>query len=455
MFKNHENKLFRPFIVFVDFESTLVKTGEDERIARHVPNSVGLAFVCSFDPSRNFYKKFSGENFMLEFMRFLFDLAEKCVAEMQKNERMVMTREDWRNYSKATTCHICGECFDCENKAREKVRDHDHLTGKFRGAAHSCCNINYFSNRYLPIFIHNLKNYDSHFIIHAAHAISKEFEHQHDFFGMPINQEKFMCISYGKLRFLDSFQFMASSLEALAQNLLLKDDEQYKFFVNMQREFKLEMDLLCKKGHYPYEWVDDESKFDYVGLPPKEAFYSQLKAEGISDEDYEHALHVYQVMGCKTFRDYHDIYLKTDCLLLADIFQRFREVCHEYYSLDPANYYSAPGLAWDSMLLKTKIRLQLITDTKMLNTFEDMKRGGLCFVGSQRHIEANNKYCDDYDSSKPSTYIMYWDANNLYGGAMSEFLPYDGLRYNNDLTLEDVRNTDDYAEEGHAVRVDF
>jgi hypothetical protein len=94
-FKNHKNKLFRPFIVFADFESTLVPTGEDGRIARHVPNSVGLAFVCSFDPSRNFYKKFSGENFMLDFMRFLFDLAEKCIAEMQKNERMVMTREDW------------------------------------------------------------------------------------------------------------------------------------------------------------------------------------------------------------------------------------------------------------------------------------------------------------------------------------------------------------------------
>ena len=135
---------------------------------------------------------------------------------------------------------------------------------------------------------------------------------------------------------------------------MLEGEDKYKLFTNMQRGFTNQMDLICQKGQYSYEWVDDESKFDYVGLPPKEAFYSQLKAEGISDEDYEHALHVYQVMGCKTFRDYHDMYLKTDCLLLADIFQRFREVCYEYYGLDPANYFSAPGLAWDSMLLKNK-----------------------------------------------------------------------------------------------------
>ena len=451
-FKSHKNKLFRPFIVHADFEATLEKTQDDEKVAKHVPNSVGVAFVCSFDPSRNFYRKFSGEGFLVEFLSFLKDLAEDCISEMQKNERMVMTKADWKAFNNAEVCHICEKPFGEEE---EKVRDHDHRTGQFRGAAHNCCNINYYSNRYLPIVMHNFKNYDSHFIIRTAHQISKELGERLNFSGIPINQEKFMSLTVGPLRFIDSFQFMPSSLEKLAENLMEKGSDKFKHFNNMKREFPDHMEMLCKKGHYPYEWVDHESKFDHVGLPPIQNFYSELKQEGISEEDYKHAEHVYRTMNCQNFRDYHDIYLKTDVLLLADIFERFREVCHDYYGLDPANYFSAPGLAWDAMLLKTGIELQLITDTPMLDMVERQKRGGLCYVGSRRHAVANNPYVENYDPEKPSEYLMYWDANNLYGWAMSQSLPYDGLRFNESITLEEILKTPDDGDEGHIVEVDL
>ena len=140
--------------------------------------------------------------------------------------------------------------------------------------------------------------------------------------------------------------------------------------------------------------------------------------------------------------DYHEAYLKSDVLLLADVFEQFRKVCMNYYGLDPANYISAPSLAWDAMLLKTNIELDLISDLEMLNFIERQTRGGLCFVGSQRHVKANNKYLDDYDPNKPSNYMMYWDANNLYGWGMSEYLPSGNLRWSS-ISLDEVYNKPD------------
>jgi hypothetical protein len=149
--------------------------------------------------------------------------------------------------------------------------------------------------------------------------------------------------------------------------------------------------------------------------------------------------------------DYHLTYLKCDVLLLADVFENFRSTCIKYYKLDPANYISIPGLAWDALLYKTKIELDLISDVSILNMMEDMKRGGLCFVGSKRHVVANNKYLPNHDTTKPESFLMYWDCNNLYGKAMCDLLPYKNLRYSNE-TLEQILLTPDDAEEGYIIR---
>jgi hypothetical protein len=127
------------------------------------------------------------------------------------------------------------------------------------------------------------------------------------------------------------------------------------------------------KGIYPYEWVDDISKLDNVGLPPREAFYSSLKQEGITENEYDHAQKVYNDLGCQSFKDYHMAYLKSDVLLLADVFENFRKVCMNYYKLDPANYLTAPSLAWDAMLMLTNVELELISDIKVLDIIERMK----------------------------------------------------------------------------------
>ena len=242
---------------------------------------------------------------------------------------------------------------------------------------------------------------------------------------------------------------MSSSLDTLTSNLA-KDQ-----FTNLNSIYEGEqLDLLMRKGVYPYDYVDSLDKLSETRLPSKEAFYSKLNKAHISDEDYEHALKVWRSFDCKTMRDYHDLYLKSDVLLLTDVFETFRDVCSTNYGLDPAWYYTAPGLSWDAALKKTGVELELLTDPDMLLMFELGIRGGVSSI-MHRHGKANNKYMKpslirqvmrfilkmfkrmmgedyldkDFNPNEPSKYLQYLDANNLYGWAMSKPLPTKGFKW--------------------------
>ena len=242
---------------------------------------------------------------------------------------------------------------------------------------------------------------------------------------------------------------MASSLDRLVANL----DESAlqcveKFFSSEQ------FDLVRRKGVYPYDYMDGLSKFHDTELPPKELFYSELNHSHISDEDYEHARKVWNLFQMKTIRDYHDLYLKTDVLLLADVFENFRDVCIENYELDPAWYYTAPGLAWNACLKKTGVRLELLSDVDMLLMIEKGIRGGVSTI-TKRHAEANNPYMKTYDSNSPNKYISYLDANNLYGWAMSQPLPTHGFEWMSEEELKNWRSHSCEASEACFLEVDL
>jgi hypothetical protein len=456
-FKNYKNMLERPYIAYMDFESSNVKTYHEERITRHEPNSVCVHFVCTYDSSKNRLWTYVGEDCVEQLLLELYRANQEFIQDMWHNERMIMTKEDYAKFNQATCCHICKNEFASDDKI---VRDHDHRTGAFRGAAHFKCNINYYTNRYLPVVCHNLRGYDSHFIIRKAYEIIERLGNQ-KIDVIPNSYEKFMSFSIGDLKFIDSLQFMSSSLEKLVENLYDKEDK-YKHFHSIKQHYPEHYELLCQKGYYPYEWVDHIDKLDHKGLPPMEAFNNKLTQTKCNEEKYDHVVKVYNTLNCDTFLDYHLAYLKTDVLLLTDVFEHFRKVCLSYYKLDPANYLSAPSLAWDAMLLMTRIKLDLITDLEILDMVERMKRGGLCFVGSKRHVKANHKYLDEFDITKPSNFLMYWDCNNLYGFNMSEFLPTGNLKLIKDKRLDDLEGilaeleaTPDDNPTGYAPEVDF
>ena len=238
-----------------------------------------------------------------------------------------------------------------------------------------------------------------------------------------------------QLRFIDSFKFMVTSLDKLVNNLS-KDA-----FNNVRRYYaEDELNLLTRKGIYPYEYVDSLEKLKETQLPSKEAFYSRLNDEGINDEDYAFAHKVWKVFEMKSLEDCHSLYNQTDVLLLADVFENFRDICIKNYKLDPAHYYTAPGSAWDAALKVSEVKLELLSDADMLLMVEKGIRGGASMIRN-RYGKSNNRYMDNrFDASKPSTYITYLDANNLYGWAISKPLPTHGFKWMKAGKLENWRN---------------
>ena len=154
--------------------------------------------------------------------------------------------------------------------------------------------------------------------------------------------------------------------------------------------------------------------------------------------------------------EYHDLYLKSDVLLLADVFENFRKTCMQYYKLDPCQYFTSPGLSWDSMLKKTDIKLELMTDVGMYQFIEKGMRDGISYIAN-RYGKANNKYMKSYDEKSPSKYIMYLDANNLYGWAMSQYLPTGGFKWLSEKKINKL-NLNKYkedSEKGLILEVDL
>ena len=197
------------------------------------------------------------------------------------------------------------------------------------------------------------------------------------------------------------------------------------------------LDLMSKKGVYPYDFMDSMEKFEIKELLKIEEFYSKFNEEHISEKDYNHAKEVWNAFRIKNMGEYHDLYLQSDVLLLTDVFENFRNTCMQYYGLDPCHYFTSPGLSWDAMLKMTKVKLELMKNINMYQFIEKGMRGGVSYI-TNRYGKANNKYMEGYNEKKPSKYIMYLDANSLYGWAMSQYLPYGSFKWLSDEELNKI-----------------
>ena len=323
-------------------------------------------------------KKKDTDNIAEVFVKNLAKITNKLYNDFYRYpETLKLTKQEQASFDKAETCHICKKELQSD-----KVRDHCHFTGQYRGAAHNSCNLQCRKPLILPVIFHNLQGYDAHLFIKQLSGLKGELN------CIPSTEEKYISFSKKikvgeykskrtgemvslnfEIRFIDSFKFLQTSLANLVGNLQPDD------FHNTKEIFKENVNRLTRKGVYPYDYVSSIERLSETQLPPKVQFYSKLNDEDISDDDYQHAINVWNTFKCKTIRDYHDLYLKSDVLLLADVFGNFRKTCLKHYNLDPAHYYTSPGLAWDACLKETSQKLELLYDYDMLMMFEKGIRG--------------------------------------------------------------------------------
>ena len=471
-YTNHHKQQAVPFVIYADFEAITEKIqgcqpnndkSYTEAYQKHTDCGYGYKVVCCYDDKYtkpiNIYR---GEKAVYKFMEKMLEEVKYCKNIMKKefDKQLIMTDNDELSFKLKQKCHICEEPYKDKDI---RVRDHCHITGKYRGSAHQDCNLKLRLNPEeikIPVIFHNLRGYDSHFIMQQIGEITKKHtyknykgeEKQMNINAIPNNMEKYMAFMLGNhLTFIDSFQFLSSSLDELVSNL---PRESLKYTSKEFQDKKLE--LMSQKGVYPYDYVDSFEKFNESQLPIKKDFYSILNNQHITDEDYHHAQNVWETFNIKTMGDYHDLYLKSDIILLADVFENFRKTCLEYYKLDPCHYFTSPGLSWDAMLKMTDIKLELMNDIDMFQIIEKGMRGGISYIAN-RYGKANNKYMKKYDEKAPSKYIMYLDANNLYGWAMSQYLPTGGFRWMSEKQINnlDLAKYKENSKKGLILEVDL
>jgi hypothetical protein len=442
-FRNIRYQQTVPFVIYADFEcltqdvdptsetvvpstpENILDAAPKQAYQRHTPCSVGLLLVSTLPELRIPYEQYFGEDSVEWMLNRIGEIESMCLQLLFSESRLIMDAKALADFAAAKACYICGKDFGL----LIKVRDHDHVTGNYRGAAHQSCNLKLRTQYKIPIFMHNFRGYDSHVIVTALGMFKGRPDRKLNIIGQ--GMESYLTLSLGNhLVFKDSLQFMPAALGTLVDSLATKGKDKFEL---LRKGFpglsQTSLDLLIRKGVYPYDYMNTWTRFAETQLPGIEQFASRLRAEKCSQDDYDHAERVWSHFKCKTLKDYHDIYLKTDVLLLADAFEEFRRVCMTHYQLDAAHYVSDPQFSWDAMMKMTECELDLLSDPAMYRMLEGSLRGGISMI-SKRYSRANNPRLGAlYDPTQAEKYLLYLDANNLYGWAMSQYLPSGGFRW--------------------------
>ena len=376
-----EKSIKLPFVVYADLEFLLEKiitcqnnSNESSitEVNKHTPLVYSLFTHCSFDKSINKLNLYRGKDCMKKFCKDLREHATKII-NYEKKKMTPLTTKEKIHYNEQEICYICKKKFDKSDKKNYKVRDHCHYTGKYRGIAHNICNLRYKIPKEILVVFQNGSTYDYHFIIKE---LVKEFEgncecigentEKYITFSAPIKKKienKIIEITY-KIKFIDSYRFMSMPLSNLSEGLhnnKYADCESCLDYIKTKNEklilecfnckqyyekgFNKELIkrfastyefcngnlnkfiLLLRKGVYSYEYMDNWERSDETLLPSKESFYSNLNVENIDDIDYRHGNNVIKRFKLKNLGEYYDLYVQSDTLLFADVFENFRSTC--------------------------------------------------------------------------------------------------------------------------------
>ena len=389
----------------------------------------------------DYYESPSGFDNVDWFVKEIIKLENKMAFYFEEiKKEIIMIKEDEEDYKKNNII-----CRFCENNIEsDKVRDHCHLTGKYRGPAHNVCNINVKQKdgNFIPFAFHNFSNYDSHMFLKRLVDLKKD---KVKFEIIPKTNEEYISVRYGCIRFIDSYRFLSESLDKLVKNL---DEDDFK---NLKKEFPDKWQYLNKKLAYPYQYfnsIDDYKK--PVNDLKREDFISKLKNDYPDDEEIERTKEIIKLFNIKDGEELTRLYCKSDVILFADVFGKFVKVSTEEYKINPLYCVSLPCYTYQCALKYTNIKLQTLQDKDLILLIENNIRGGIRSVMGNRYVKSdeNNK-------------IIYADATNLYGHSMSQFLPYDEIemwhghpdKYWN--WLDEILNTPDDSEIGYFLEVDL
>ena len=432
-------RIYADFECFNQIDNSQIGNGTTNEY-KQIPSCNGYYVVSELsDVLQSGYYSYFGENNVDWFVDEVIRLENRMAFYFKNtNKEIIMTEEDEVNFNDSNTCWFCDKPFLSVN---DKVRDHCHLTGKYRGAAHQLCNINVKQEQsnFIPFAFHNLSKYDCHLFF--KRLIEKKND-KVKFDVIPKTDEEYISVSYGCIRFIDSFRFLTSSLDNLVKSLTHDD------LIILKQEFNNEWELLSNKLAYPYEYFKSmETYMRDISEIRKKDYFSKLTNKNPDDEEIERTNEIIQKFNIKNGKELTELYLKTDVILLADVFEKFIKVSLEEYKINPLYCVSLPGYTWLCGLKHTGINLQNIQDINLMNLLENNIRGGISSVMGDRYVKS--------DENKK---ILYIDANNLYGWAMSQSLPFDEIQFlspNTFPSLEEILNTPDDAETGYFLEVDL
>lgn len=415
-FKNHQFQHSQDYIGFLDFECVLEPNSKlcddcqslrckcDKSFSEIVSHQepIAFSFVVLNQENKIIHEfTFAGENAAEVFINHLLECYENWVKSLLETiHPMNLSQDEQLAFENTNDCYLCHSSFKFIDTV--KCRDHNHFTGKYLGAACQQCNLKRQRPRELPIFLHNGSKYDFHFIIRALNK-----KKVGNIRVLPYNGEHFRTISFKGFKFVDSLAFLQASLAQLSSDLsntshdykILKQTFLVKTGTLLDQK---KIDAVLKKSYFPYEFCTSLDLMKKTkNIPSRKYFFSQLNEKSISLEEHKFAKNVWKMFDCKNLLDYTKIYCKIDTILLAEIFQKFRQDMIKFSGLDPAHYISLPAFAFDSMLKLTNCNLDKISDINMVHFIESSIRGGVSFINT-RYLET--------EENDPGE-IVYIDAN--------------------------------------------
>ena len=456
-FSSWSNITNAPFVIYADFESSILKEeefkkGKQVSFKPHQCISWASVTICRDNPDfNNAPKYYTGTNCVQIFLQHLEKEYNRIMQIIGTfNKPIKITPFVHQQFNKSEKCYICHYAF-ASMPSFYKQHDHNHLNGNYRGAICQTCNLKYAKpNEKIVVFFHGLCNYDSHFIVKQLYKYA-----ECDLKVIPRTTEKYLSFSVKNIIFKDSYQFLSESLQVLANNL---KDKGISYFQTLNTYVKdpTKKELLFRKGVFPYNYISSLEILNEKQLPPITSFFDDLTQTNISTDDYLFAQKIWLTFQCKTLKDYLHVYLLTDVLLLADVFENFRTNCLKDYELDPVHYFSGAHFTFDAFLLKSQESIELITDVNQYLMFQKMVRGGMSMV-CKRYAYANNKMLKSFNPYDEEKYLLYIDANNLYGWAMTQNLPFANFTWCKIETklVENIIQNTNLENKGYILEVDL